>query len=98
MRHESAGGLYAWEFEKDGQELRVRVNGQLTFNNSYAMIEAAVSGYGVAYVPEDIVAAHIRAGTLMLLLDDWSPLFDGYLSEPPAEPAGIQDHRGCAQA
>ena len=51
MRHETAGGLYAWEFEKGGQALRVRVNGQLTFNNSYAMIDAAVNRYGIAYVP-----------------------------------------------
>jgi DNA-binding transcriptional LysR family regulator len=52
MRHETAGDLYAWEFEKNGQTPRVRVNGQLTFNNSYAMIDAAVNGYGIAYVPE----------------------------------------------
>ena len=56
MRHESAGSLYAREFEKDGQALPVRVDGQVTFNNSYAMIDAAVSGLGIAYVPEDIVA------------------------------------------
>ena len=78
MRHESAGGLYAWEFEKDGQELRVRVDGQLAFNNSYAMIDAAVSGYGIAYVPEDIVAAQVASGALIQVLDDWSPMFDGY--------------------
>lgn len=51
MRHETAGGLYAWEFEKDGQTLRVRVNGQFTFNNSYAMIDAAVNGYGSPMPP-----------------------------------------------
>ncbi|WP_290689831.1 MULTISPECIES: LysR family transcriptional regulator [unclassified Haematobacter] len=78
MRHITAGGLYAWEFEKDGQPLRVRVDGQLTFNNSYAMIDAAVSGLGIAYVPEDIVAAQMKAGTLVQTLDDWSPLFEGY--------------------
>ena len=78
MRHETAGGLYAWEFEKDGQELRVRVSGQLTFNNSYAMIDAAVSGYGIAYVPENIVEPHIASGALVQVLDDWSPFFDGY--------------------
>ena len=48
--------LYAWEFEKDGQALLVRVDGQVTFNNSYVMIDAAVSGLGIAYVPEDIFA------------------------------------------
>jgi DNA-binding transcriptional LysR family regulator len=78
MRHETAGGLYAWEFEKDGQALRVRVDGQLTFNNSYAMIDAAVCGYGIAYVPEDIVESQIANGELLIVLDDWSPLFDGY--------------------
>lgn len=78
MRHESAGGLYAWEFEKDGQALRVRVSGQLTFNNSYVMIDAAVGGYGIAYVPEDIVEDQIAQGSLTQVLDDWSPFFDGY--------------------
>lgn len=84
MRHETAGGLYAWEFEKNGQTLRVRVNGQLTFNNSYAMIDAALSGYGIAYVPEDIVARQIAGGTLVQVLDDWSPFFDGYFLYYPS--------------
>lgn len=84
MRHESAGGLYAWEFEKDGQALRVRVNGQLTFNNTYAMIDAAVSGYGIAYVPENIVERHIASGLLVQVLDDWSPFFDGYFLYYPS--------------
>jgi len=84
MRHETAGGLYAWEFEKNGQELRVRVSGQLTFNNSYAMIDAAVNGYGIAYVPEDIVERHIASGSLVQVLDDWSPSFDGYFLYYPS--------------
>jgi DNA-binding transcriptional LysR family regulator len=84
MRHETAGGLYAWEFEKDGQALRVRVKGQLTFNNSYAMIDAAVSGYGIAYVPENIVERHIASGLLVQILNDWSPLFDGYFLYYPS--------------
>lgn len=84
MRHETAGGLYAWEFERDGQALRVRVNGQLTFNNSYAMIDAAVSGYGIAYVPENIVERHIVSGALVQVLNDWSPFFDGYFLYYPS--------------
>lgn len=84
MRHESAGSLYAWEFEKDGQALRVRVDGQVTFNNSYAMIDAAVSGLGIAYVPEDIVASQLASGALALVLDDWSPMFDGYFLYYPS--------------
>ncbi|MBD3848641.1 LysR family transcriptional regulator [Bosea sp. SSUT16] len=84
MRHETAGGLYAWEFEKDGQELRVRVSGQLTFNNSYAMIDAAVNGYGIAYVPNDIVERQVASGELVQVLDDWSPFFDGYFLYYPS--------------
>ncbi len=84
MRHETAGGLYAWEFEKDGQELRVRVGGQLTFNNSYAMIDAAVNGYGIAYVPNDIVERQVASGELVQVLDDWSPFFDGYFLYYPS--------------
>jgi DNA-binding transcriptional LysR family regulator len=84
MRHETAGGLYAWEFEKDGQALRVRVNGQLTFNNSYAMIDAAMNGYGIAYIPDNIVERHIASGLLLQVLDDWSPFFDGYFLYYPS--------------
>jgi DNA-binding transcriptional LysR family regulator len=85
MRQSTAGGLYAWEFGKDGQELRVRVDGQLTFNNSYAMVDAALTGYGIAYVPENIVADHIESGDLVVVLDDWSPIFDGYFIYYPSK-------------
>lgn len=84
-RQPTAGGLYAWEFGKNGQEIRVRVNGQLTFNNSYAMIDAAMNGYGIAYVPENIVADRIKSGDLVLVLDEWSPLFDGYFIYYPSK-------------
>ena len=83
-RQESAGGLYAWEFEKDGKELRVRVDGQLTFNNSFAMVDAAVSGFGIAYVPDSMVEASLASGALELLLDDWSPPFEGYFLYYPS--------------
>ncbi|KAB0567646.1 LysR family transcriptional regulator [Brucella pituitosa] len=84
MRQETAGGLYGWEFAKDGEELRVRVDGQLTFNNSYAMIDAALNGYGIAYVPENIVERQIASGELVQVLDDWSPFFDGYFLYYPS--------------
>ena len=77
-RLERAGGLYAWEFERDGEEIRVRVNGQLTFNTSEAMIDAALEGYGIAYVPESTVETHLADGRLQLVLDEWSPKFAGY--------------------
>jgi len=78
LRQETSGGRYAWEFERDGEELRVRVDGQLTFNSTQAMIDPALHGYGIAYVPEDLVAAHVAAGELVPVLDDWSPAFAGY--------------------
>jgi len=84
MRHESSGSLYAWEFEKGGKALRVRVDGQVTFNNSYAMIDAAVSGLGIAYVPENIAQSRVATGELELVLDDWSPMFDGYFLYYPS--------------
>ena len=78
LRQATVGGLYAWEFEKDGRELRVRVDGQLTFNTTIPIVDAAISGYGIAYVPEDLVSSHIAQGRLALLLGEWSPRFSGY--------------------
>jgi DNA-binding transcriptional LysR family regulator len=74
----TAGGLYAWEFGKDGQEVRVRVEGQLIFNSSQAMIEAALQGYGIICVPESTVERYVADGSLQLVLNDWSPKFPGY--------------------
>jgi DNA-binding transcriptional LysR family regulator len=84
LRQATAGGLYAWEFARDGQELRVRVDGQLAFSNSYAQVDAALNGYGIAYLPEDIALPHLAAGELVLLLDDWSPPFAGYFIYYPS--------------
>ena len=69
---------YAWEFEKDGKELRVRVEGRLTLNDDATMVGAALDGVGIAYVPEDMIAVQLASGKLVLLLDDWSPRFAGY--------------------
>lgn len=77
-RQERAGGLYPWEFEQDGRELRVRVEGQLTFNSSLAMVDAILNGLGIGYVPEDLVEEHVRAGRMVLLLERWTPSFSGY--------------------
>lgn len=94
MRQETAGGLYAWEFEKDGQALRVRVDGQLTFNNTYAMIDAALDGYGVAYVPENIVERQIASGLLVQVLDDWSLFFGGYFLYYPSRRQNLPALKG----
>ena len=78
LRLPTYGGLYAWEFEKNGRELRVRVEGQLTFNDSPPMLDAALAGFGLAYLPEDSVHAHLAEGRLVRVLGDWCPLYSGY--------------------
>jgi DNA-binding transcriptional LysR family regulator len=65
--------LYAWEFEKDGRELKVRVEGELVFNGTFQMLNAALAGFGLAYVPEDVAQPHIAKGRLKRVLEDWCP-------------------------
>ena len=92
---------HAWEFEKDGQELRVRVDGQLTFNSSYAMIDAALNGYGIAYVPEDIGRAAHRGGQIWFRFWTTGHRFRRILHLLPqsaAEPAGLQGNRRRASS
>jgi DNA-binding transcriptional LysR family regulator len=78
LRLPTYGGLYAWEFEKGNRELRVRVEGQLTFNGITQMLNAALSGFGLAYVPEDLVQRHLAKGSLRRALDDWCQPYTGY--------------------
>jgi DNA-binding transcriptional LysR family regulator len=78
LRLPTYGGLYVWEFEKRGRELKVRVEGQLVFNNLALRLDAAVAGLGLAYLPEDQVQTHLRDGRLIRVLADWCPPFPGY--------------------
>ncbi|MGE4801616.1 LysR family transcriptional regulator [Yersinia hibernica] len=78
MRLPTMGGLYAWEFEKEGRELKVRVDGQLTFNSLRQRIDAAVIGFGLVMVPEDSVKAEIASGNLIRVLAEWCEPFPGY--------------------
>ena len=72
------GGLYAWEFEKAGRELRVRVEGQLTYNTTVQMLKAALAGLGLAYLPEGLARPHIASGRLKRVLEDWCLPYSGY--------------------
>jgi DNA-binding transcriptional LysR family regulator len=72
------GGLYAWEFEKGGHDLRVHVEGQLVFNSTTPRIRAVLAGFGLACIPEDMVLEHIEAGRLIRVLEDWCPSYTGY--------------------
>jgi len=78
LRLPTYGGFYAWEFAKDGEEIRVRVDGQLAFNGVPQILAAALDGYGLAFVPEDVCAKPIAEGRLVQLLADWCPRFPGY--------------------
>ncbi|HEV3489727.1 MAG TPA: LysR family transcriptional regulator [Reyranella sp.] len=78
LRLPTHGGLYAWEFEKGGRELRVRVDGQLVFNGTTQMLNAALAGFGLAYVPEDLALPHLSKGRLVRALADWCPPYPGY--------------------
>jgi DNA-binding transcriptional LysR family regulator len=78
MRLPTYGGIYIWEFEKDGHELRVRVEGRLVFNNIALRLNAALEGLGLTYLPEDAVRSSIADGRLIRVLDDWCLPFSGY--------------------
>lgn len=78
IRLPTYGGLYVWEFEKRGRELKVRVEGQLVFNNIALRLSAALAGLGLAYLPEDQVREHIADRRLVQVLEDWCPPFPGY--------------------
>ena len=84
MRMPTLGGLYAWEFAKDGQDLRVRVEGQLIFNSLPPRISAAIAGMGLAFVPEDTVEQAVAEGALEKVLEDWCEPFPGYYMYYPS--------------
>jgi DNA-binding transcriptional LysR family regulator len=72
------GGLYAWEFEENGRELKIRVEGQLIFNNIFNALDATLDGFGLAYIPEEIILPYVAEGRLVRVLQEWSPYWDGY--------------------
>ena len=78
MRLPTRGGLYHWEFNKEGKEVRVKVEGQLIFNNLASRIDAALGGMGITCVPEDTVLEHLKHGRLQRVLEDWKQPFSGY--------------------
>lgn len=78
LRLPTYGGLYAWEFERRGRQLNVRVEGQLTFNTPQHIVAAALDGLGIAFLPEDEFAPHIERKRLVRVLEDWCPPFPGY--------------------
>ena len=78
LRLPSHGGLYAWEFEKGGRELKVRVDGQMTCNGAIQMLNAALAGHGLAYIPEEMAELYLAKGRLKRVLGDWCQPYSGY--------------------
>ncbi|WP_222104342.1 LysR substrate-binding domain-containing protein [Shewanella algae] len=78
LRLPTSGGLYVWEFAKEGRELNVRVSGQLICNEPDLVTKAAIAGAGLCFQPEDALAPAITAGELLPVLEDWCPRFAGY--------------------
>lgn len=78
IRHRVAGSIYAWEFEKDQRSFTVKAEGPLVFNSIMHVLNAALDGIGLAYVPEPLAAPYLADGRLKMILTDWSPYFQGY--------------------
>lgn len=78
LRMATSGGLYAWEFERDGKELKVKTEGQLVFNDADMIVTAALAGRGIAFTVEGHVARYFKDGSLVRILEDWCEPFDGY--------------------
>jgi DNA-binding transcriptional LysR family regulator len=78
LRLPTHGNVYAWEFEKGSRELRVRVAGQLTFNGTAQLVNGALAGCGLAYVPEGLIEEHVAKRRLTRVLAEWCPPYSGY--------------------
>lgn len=77
MRFAMRGDIYAWELKKGKQAMQARVQGSWTFNSIYPVLEAALAGFGLAYIPEELARPHIQSGRLQAVLKDWCPTFPG---------------------
>src|ERR671920_393088 len=78
LRLPTHGGLWAWDFERDARELKVRVEGQIILSSIFEILDAALDGFGLAYVPEDLALPHITKGRLVRILEEWCPPWPGY--------------------
>lgn len=84
LRLASSGGLYAWELRHEGRDLELRVRGQVVCNTVHHILQAALDGCGIAFLPEDLTAAHVRAGRLVSVMPDWCPRFPDLFAYYPS--------------
>lgn len=78
IRHSVGGSVYAWEFEKAGRSLTVKVSGQLTANSNIHILNATLDGVGLAYIPDFMARPYLESGQLKEVLADWCPYFPGF--------------------
>ena len=88
LRLATHGGLYSWELEREGRIVQVKVDGQLTFNRVQQILDAVLAGYGLAYLPEDMINEHILSGQLIAVMNEWSAIFPGYHLYYPSRKKG----------
>lgn len=77
LRMPTSGAVYAWELLDNGQPVDARVRGQALFSSVYPMLDAALAGIGLAFLPEDLAGEHVRAGRLVSVMQNWCPVFPG---------------------
>jgi DNA-binding transcriptional LysR family regulator len=84
LRLASSGGLYAWELKHEGRDVEARVRGQAVFTSAYAILNAALSGVGLAFLPDSLVGQHVREGRLLSVMPDWCPTWPGLYAYYPS--------------
>ena len=87
----SGGGLYAWELHDGDKDVQVKVSGQVTFNGAYQMLNAALSGHGLAFLPAELTQPHVDAGRLHHVMEARCPAFPGLHAYYPS-------HRNSSRA
>lgn len=93
VRFRTTGVIYPWEFERDGHEHKIKVDGRLVLNDIDLMLDAARSGMGVAFMLEDYAKPDLASGALVQVLEDWCEPFDGYYLYYPSRrqsPRGME--------
>jgi DNA-binding transcriptional LysR family regulator len=77
LRLASSGGIYAWELRHEGRDIEARVRGQAVFSTAGHILQGALDGAGLGFLPEELVGAHVQAGRLVSVMEDWCPLWPG---------------------
>lgn len=79
-----SGGSHPWGFLRKGHAVEVAVRGQAVFSSAYHVLNAALSGCGLALVPEDLAVSHVFDGQLVSVLSEWCPTFPGLYAFYPS--------------